>query len=297
MIDSRIGCSTISFRHLDLHTALDTIAHLGFTEVDLGSLPGVCTHVPTSLTASDVPAVVAAVAESGLAVRSINCDVGDLNDPRVDVASSVHLARLIDLAAELGAGALVLPNGAIAHRPIDTLEVDLDRVAANLSIASERSARLGVATWTESLHVYRLCCNLERAQALTSRLDPSIGIVMDFSHIVASGADPVDFVDVFSGRVTHVHVRDATAGSVDLDGAVVTDEAGNINLSVGRGDVDFESGIDALHASGYTGHYTLELETRDVTDAERPTATAAAAQSITALLGQSTSNNHKETNR
>ena len=48
--DSRLGCSTISFRHQRLPEALATISALGFTEIDLGALPGVCDHVPTSST-------------------------------------------------------------------------------------------------------------------------------------------------------------------------------------------------------------------------------------------------------
>ena len=48
---------------------------------------------------------------------------------------------------------------------------------------------------------------------------------MDFSHIVASGGDPLEFVDRFADRIAHVHIRDAVPG--------------NINLSVGRGSVDF----------------------------------------------------------
>ncbi len=48
---------------------------------------------------------------------------------------------------------------------------------------------------------------------------------MDFSHIVASGGDPVEFVSRFGTRISHVHIRDAVPG--------------NINLSVGNGAVDF----------------------------------------------------------
>ncbi|WP_368679923.1 sugar phosphate isomerase/epimerase (plasmid) [Rhodococcus opacus] len=208
MIDSRLGCSTISFRHLELEKALDEIITLGFEEVDLGSLPGVCTHVPTTLTASDVARIATSVAKAGVSVR----------------------------------------------------------------------------IWIESLHVFRLCCNQPRAVGLTSRLDPEVGIGMDFSHIVAAGDHPVQFVETFGDRITHVHIRDATRGRIELDHHPIVDEPGNINLSVGRGAVDFDAGISALHAAKFDGHYTLELETRDVTDDERPAAAADAAHLITTLL-------------
>src|SRR6185295_1138186 len=79
--DSRLGCSTISFRHQPLSEALATIAGLGFSEIDLGALPGVCDHVPYVLDMRAVEDVARTVAASGLRVRSINGDIGDLNVP------------------------------------------------------------------------------------------------------------------------------------------------------------------------------------------------------------------------
>ena len=93
---------------------------------------------------------------------------------------------------------------------------------------------------------------------------------MDFSHIVASGGDPLEFVDRFADRIAHVHIRDA--------------EPGNINLSVGRGRVDFAAGLKALADAGYAGQFALELETRDIANDQRPAATAEAAQLISDLI-------------
>jgi sugar phosphate isomerase/epimerase len=116
-----------------------------------------------------------------------------------------------------------------------------------------------------------LCWNLDRAQQLTDRLAASrVRVVMDFSHIVASGADPVEFVGRFGDHIAHVHIRDAVPG--------------NINLSVGNGQVDFAHGLKALADAGYPGHFALELETRDITNDERPQATARAAQLISGLI-------------
>ena len=46
MFSPRLGCSSISFRHLPLPEALRTMRERGFREIDLGALPGVCDHVP-----------------------------------------------------------------------------------------------------------------------------------------------------------------------------------------------------------------------------------------------------------
>lgn len=270
---TRLGCSSISFRHQHLDEALETITSLGFEEIDLGALPGVCDHVPFVLDAAAVADVARTVLASGLRVRSVNGDVGDLNAPLGGGQRSdrrAHLDMLTSLAAAVGARALVLPCGAIDHTPIDTLDADIALVADELAAAAAVAATHGVALWTESLHWHRLCWNVERAQMLADRLSDDVGIVMDFSHVVASGGDPVDFVDRFGPRIEHVHIRDATPG--------------NINVSVGNGDVDFGRGLKELTTAGYRGHFSLELETRDITNDQRPSAAAAAGDVISALI-------------
>lgn len=280
MFHHRLGCSSISFRRQDLATALHTMGGLGFEEIDLGALPGVCDHVPYVLDAAAVEAVAAVVKASGVRVRSVNGDVGDLNavlDAGSQEARERHLEMLLALAAKTGAKALVLPCGAIDHEPLRSLEEDIDAVASQLIHASQRAKEFGVELWTESLHYHRLCWNTERAQLLADRLAVSdVGLVMDFSHIVASGGDPADFVDRFAGRIKHVHLRDAVPATET--------GPGTINLSIGNGRADFAAGLTALRDAGYTGHFSLELETRDVTHDERPAAAAKAASFITDLI-------------
>ncbi|RAM37429.1 sugar phosphate isomerase/epimerase family protein [Arthrobacter globiformis] len=276
MFHSRLGCSSISFRQQDLPTALRTIAGLGFGEIDLGALPGVCDHVPYELDADAdaVSAVAGDVAASGLRVRSVNGDIGDLNavlDAGRQAERDRHLHALLTLTAKTGAKALVLPCGALSHEPVKSLEEDLDTVAAQLIKAQRRAAEFGVELWTESLHFLRFCWNLERAERLAQRLAGSgVGIVMDFSHIVAAGEDPLEYLARHEGRIAHVHLRDAVPG--------------NINLSIGNGQADFAAGLRGLAEQGYTGHFSLELETRDITHDERPAAAAKAASFITDLI-------------
>lgn len=274
MFHSRLGCSSISFRHQDLGSALHTMKGLGFEEIDLGALPGVCDHVPYELTDAAVDAVSAEVLAFGLRVRSVNGDIGDLNavlDRNGESARQRHLDALLTLTSNIGAKALVLPCGALDHTPVRSLEEDLDIIAAQLVGACRRAAEFGVELWTESLHFLRFCWNLERAGMLADRLAGSgVGIVMDFSHIVASGEDIQAYLDRHRGLISHVHLRDAVPG--------------NINLSIGNGGADFAGGLKRLAADGYTGHFSLELETRDVTNDDRPAAAAKAASFITDLI-------------
>lgn len=279
-IHPRVICSTISFRHQPLPEALEVIHHLGFSGIDLGALPGVCEHVGPHLAPYEVENVRESLARQQLAVASINADLGDVNrvtDKPTRRHQRQQLERLVRLCQAVGSPALVLPNGSPGSEPLRGLDHDLDTAAQTLTWAADQVQAGGIDLWVEAQHSGRVCWSLDRAVALMARLEGTgIGVVMDFSHVVASGDDPLNFVDALGARVRHVHVRDAVPG--------------DIHLSVGRGDVDFRAGIKALERSGYSGAYSLELETRDVTEDQRPTAAEAAGTFIGELL-----DSHKET--
>jgi sugar phosphate isomerase/epimerase len=272
---TRVICSTITLRNLPLDEALTAIAGLGFAEIDLGALPGVCDHVPYDLTEEAVEQVARTVNASGLRVRSVNADVGDLNQPLdagEETARSTHVDRLIHLLTAIGAAGLVLPNGALSHEPITGLVPDLALVADQVTGIAERGAAAGVQLWIEAPHYFRLCYDLNRTAQLLALLPASVGVICDVSHIVASGSTPRRFVELAGSRISHVHLRDA--------------EPGYIHHSIGNGQVDFADAIAALAQSGYGGAYSLELETRDVNDSDRPAAALKAGRFISALLGE-----------
>lgn len=274
MFADTLGCSTISFRHLPLSSALDTISKLGFQEADLGALPGVCEHIPIELDSDAVGSAVQTVRESGVRIRSVNGDIGDLNVPVEGPERGKRDSRLeslLEVCRGVGAPGLVLPCGALSTNPVRSLDEDLDLVAAELERAAETASAQGIEIWCEALHFFRLCNSLDRAEQLARRLD-HVGIVMDFSHIVAAGDDPCDFIAALGDQISHVHLRDAVKG--------------DINRSLGNGDVDFGSGLRMLASTRYSGHFSLELETRDVSDEQRPDAAASAGALVTPLIGR-----------
>jgi sugar phosphate isomerase/epimerase len=271
-IDGRLGCSTISFRKLALPEALGQIAGLGFGETDLGSLPGVCQHVPTPLPAELVDLLAGQVRDSGVAVRLINADVGDLDDPDLDEPElRRRLATLVELARAVGTSTIMLPCGRQGTTPRTELSRDVAAVARSLATAAGIVGEAGLGLLVEAPHSRRLCADLDRSEKLYEALgDAPVGAVLDFSHVVASGDGELDAVRRFGDRIGHVHLRDAVRG--------------DINRSIGRGEVDFPAAIAALGAAGYRGHYSLELETHDLDDADRPAEAGRAGRYITSLL-------------
>jgi sugar phosphate isomerase/epimerase len=271
-IDSRLGCSTISFRAWPLAGALAEIRAQGFGETDLGALPGVCEHVPIPLPADRVDRLAEQIRDSGVTVRLINADVGDMDDPDLDAPEiQRRLRTLVDLARAVDTSTIMLPCGRQGTEPRTELSRDIATVARTLCAAAEFVTAAGPNLLVEAPHSRRLCATVDRSELLYEALgDAPVGAVLDFSHVVASGGDEVDAIRRLGDRIGHVHLRDAVLG--------------DINRSIGRGQVNFPAAIDALTAAGYRGHYSLELETHDVDDADRPAEAGRAGRYITSLL-------------
>jgi sugar phosphate isomerase/epimerase len=105
----------------------------------------------------------------------------------------------------------------------------------------------------------------ERALEALGRRE-AFGFNFDPSHLHWNMVDPVKFIDKFSDRIYHVHMKDAI---VTLDGysGIL---ASHLNFgdhrrgwdfrSLGRGGVDFEEIIRALNRIGYDGPLSVEWE-------------------------------------
>lgn len=100
------------------------------------------------------------------------------------------------------------------------------------------------------------------------------GVCLDVAHLVIAGADPVEVVELASGRIQHVHLND-----VDLDLARRVRERSlgyadavtrNLYRPIGEGGAGVKRITEALRAANYRGWYTLEQETRLPTAEDRP---------------------------
>jgi sugar phosphate isomerase/epimerase len=93
------------------------------------------------------------------------------------------------------------------------------------------------------------------------------GFNYDPSHLGYQGVDYVKFIREFSGRIYHVHMKDAWWGHGDGTVGVF---GGHTNFgdarrfwdfrSPGRGDIEFEDIIVALNDIGYRGPLSVEWE-------------------------------------
>ncbi len=92
------------------------------------------------------------------------------------------------------------------------------------------------------------------------------GFNFDPSHLHWQFVDPVDFINTFSDRIYHVHMKDAIRHLNGRTGILASHlDFGDYRRgwdfrSVGRGEVDFEAIIRALNRINYEGPLSIEWE-------------------------------------
>jgi sugar phosphate isomerase/epimerase len=92
------------------------------------------------------------------------------------------------------------------------------------------------------------------------------GLNFDPSHLIPQFLDPAAFLDEFSERVYHVHVKDSRRtldGRRSILGSHLNfgeRDRGWDFVSPGHGDVDFESILRSLNRMGYQGPLSVEWE-------------------------------------
>jgi len=250
---NQLGCSTITFRMLDLATALDWIAADGFKTIDLGVIARFCPHVdPTKTTRDDHKRIADQIGARGLRVSSINAwSLTALNRPEGPDEELAWLRASIKLASALGGYAISVQPGRKAETEWNA---QAKFVAHHINELGKFARDLGIRLAVEAPHKGTLAETFSQALEFLEMIDPDlVGVALDTSHIHNGGSNLLKAVEVYGDRVCHVHVRDF--------------KDGNILTTPGDGECDFAGFFKAIKARGYHGDFNLELEYRDSTAA------------------------------
>ena len=138
-----------------------------------------------------------------------------------------------------------------------------DRWNPILDVFDEVGVRFGLEVHPTEI-AYDIITSEQTLAAIDRR--PAFGFNFDPSHFVHQMFDPVNFINAFSDRIYHVHVKDSR---ISLNGTTSIlsshlqfgdHRRGWDFVSPGRGDVDFEGIIRALNRIGYDGPLSVEWE-------------------------------------
>jgi L-ribulose-5-phosphate 3-epimerase len=177
------------------------------------------------------------------------------------------LARSLEVAGRLDAP---MVRAFSFWRVEDPLSVR-DDILETLREATERVGGADKLLGLENEHACNIATGKEAARYLDRIPDRTLGLIWDPGNIAALGVQPtVDEFDAVSGRIHHVHVKDA----------VSLDEADGFTV-IGDGIVDWTLQLRLLAKQGYDG--TMSLETHFDLDGKREPATRACAAALQAI--------------
>lgn len=185
----------------------------------------------------------------GLRVVSVNPSFADINlvstNPEIRDVSERQLAAEIELAADLGAGFVVVIPGrrhALAPAPDDAARAVLGEGLGRLLARAES---LGVTIALENSPYGYLGSSAELLGVLRELDSPRLRVTYDAANALAQ-EDPAAGVARLAGYLALAHVSD-------------TWRARWAHTSPGRGEVDFAAFAAALTSAGFTGPTVYEL--------------------------------------
>lgn len=132
-----------------------------------------------------------------------------------------------------------------------------------MDVFAENEVKFGL-----EVHPTEIAYDIVTAQRALDALDgnANFGFNFDPSHFIHQFVDPVMFIDEFSERIFHVHVKDSR---VQLNGrnSILSSHLdfgdprrGWDFVSPGRGDVEWDPIVRALNRIGYQGPLSIEWE-------------------------------------
>jgi len=118
----------------------------------------------------------------------------------------------------------------------------------SLKLVLNREVRLALESFCYPPFVFD---GLHDFNSFVREFSPSkFGIVLEVGHLHNKGIDLSEAVSLFGDRLFDVHVHDATWND---------DYKKATHLPIGKGDVDFQSLVEALRGVNYDGWLTLEI--------------------------------------
>lgn len=270
----KLGFSTWAMPKVPIDTALDHIAAVGYSGIEITMHKGWVTDVDT-LTPAERQRIRARVTALGLELPAVTCPGTLAGDPAVVEASMARVVKAMDVAVEWADPAgppcvVTIPGGKPSDWEDAACRQQLVDSTAQLAAEAERR---GVVFSFEA-HVLQIVETPDQMLWLMEQVpSPALKVNFDISHFDVLGIPTEESVQklVPNGRSIHTHVKDQLGRSPNHQ-----------YLIPGEGDFDFVGYLRAMQAAGFTGYIVPEIS---LMVQRRPTydPLAAATQSFAVL--------------
>ena len=262
------GAATLGFAKFDLKTAVEHLSRLGFKFVELSYMGWHSKHLPFKQI--DPTAVLTLLSEYGMTPISMNIsnhrsmsskdhltasdrpDFHDYTNP-LHVEEAVNQARwYLESAKAMNINIVTMSTAPRVFG--DRWNVVMNGACMAFRRIAEIAAELDISVNLEVPHLFQITDSLEHIKAVFDEIShPNVGATVDSSHWGIVGYDPFEFFGWLGSRLRHVHLRDS-------EGPDTKDRKQTLELTAGKGTVDFALFRQALQQVGYSGRVTLDFE-------------------------------------
>ncbi len=262
----RLAFSTNAFKKTTLAEAIDAIAQIGYTGVEI--MADVPHAHPKSFTADQRGRIKSQIKSLGLHLSNVNAFThfadGDTyhptwieDDPARREVRITHSIDCVELAAEFGARTISLQPGGPTIGTTITRSLAGQRFAEGLRRVLAHAQRHGVTLaiepepglFIETAQEYLRFKNEFFASETLVKMNCDIG------HLFCVGEDPASVIRDMPAEIAHVHLEDIGSNRVHQ------------HLTPGKGAIDFRSIFHALGQIGFSGWVTVELYPYETTAA------------------------------
>lgn len=249
--------SSLAWAHYTLYEALPRMYRRGFRRVEFASFESYCFHFNDG---SPTPPQLREMLQTmKLSPVCLNYSRARYEAWRPEELESFvrEWTRKLEHLKVAGIPMISMPFGDRNSRPDQ--EKQLAIAVEAFDRVGEIAAKSDIRTVVEVPHLYTIMPRTEQVLSVFRRLSSrNVGALVDSSHWGIIGYDIDAFLDALGDRLWHVHLRDSA-------GPDTADRKQDLELTPGRGNVDFRKFGKALDRVGYQGDVSIEFEYRNMT--------------------------------
>ena len=193
----------------------------------------------------------------------------------IEAISELETAETIALAARVGVEMIVFAVDGTTERDLCATRAETgpqltETAYSQLAEHINRFAKIAQEHGMKSSfhpHAATFIETLTETEKLMNLLDPElVGVCLDVGHWIVGGGDPIEAIQHFGERITHVHIKDVAgevlaklaSGEIASMHDSVMDE--KLFVPAGTGVLDLHGVMDALSAINFTGWLMSEQD-------------------------------------
>lgn len=251
------GAATLGFAHYTLYEALPRLAKIGFKKIEITSFDTYCFHFNYgSPTPEELRTMLDDLHLEAVSMNYSAAAFYDAWDAREIDKFAQFWHRKIKQLPAVGIKMMTMRFGRRNGRP-DRRE-QLAHAALAYSKVGDIAKEYGVKMLLEIPHLYGIAHGTEQALEVVGNLrSDNVGVLIDSSHWGIIGYDMDEFISALGDKLWHIHLRDSR-------GADTADFKQELELTPGKGTVDFAGLARILDKTGYRGEVMLDFEYRDM---------------------------------